>query len=291
MAAPEPSAFDSPIHVTSPDGLTVAAYDLGGDGPDLLLVHATGFCAGVWAPVVEHLDGFRVAALDVRGHGRSDAPEVEPTNGMSWAGTAADVLAVVDALGLDRPVGAGHSMGGASLLIAELERPGTFQGIWAFEPIVMPPEVASSGSNPLAAGARRRRPSFDSRQAAYDNFASKPPFSALDPSALAAYVRDGFAEADDGSVVLRCRPEVEAATYEMGSEHHTFERLASVEVAVTVARGREEPFSPSLFAPAVAAALPSATLEEHPTLGHFGPLEDPAAIAASIRSSAQRMTP
>ncbi len=290
MAAPEPSALDSPVPVTSSDGLTVAAYDLGGDGPDVLLVHATGFCAGVWAPVVEHLDGFRVAALDVRGHGRSDAPEVEPTNGMSWAGTAADVLAVVDGLGLERPVGVGHSMGGASLLIAELDRPGTFRGVWAFEPIVMPPEVAAGGSNPLAEGARRRRRTFESRQAAYDNFASKPPFAALDPSALAAYVRDGFAEAEDGSVSLRCRPEVEAATYEMGSQHHTFERLGGIDTEVTVVRGREDPFSPAVFAPAVAEAIPRGTLEDHPDLGHFGPLEDPAAIAASIRAAAGRVT-
>jgi pimeloyl-ACP methyl ester carboxylesterase len=283
MSRPDPAALDHPRLVPSTDGVEIAVYDLGGDGPDLLLVHATGFCAGVWAPVAAHLDGFRVAALDVRGHGRSAAPDLSEVPGMSWAGTGQDVLTAIDALGLTEPVAAGHSMGGASLLIAELDRPGTFRTLWAFEPIVMPPEVASmSGSNPLAEGARRRRPSFPSARAAFDNYASKPPFSALDPAALQAYVHHGFRTEPDGTVTLRCRPEVEAATYEMGPQHHTFERLDGVGIPVTVVRGREEPFSPAVFAPEVAAALPDGTLEDHPELGHFGPLEDPTAVAASI---------
>ncbi len=286
MPAPDPGALDRPRLIPSTDGMRIAIYDLGGDGPDLLLVHATGFCAGVWAPVAERLRGFRVPAVDVRGHGRADVPDLDTAPGMSWSGTGQDVLAAVDALGLTDPVAAGHSMGGASLLIAQLARPGTFRKLWGFEPIVMPPEVASmDGPNPLAEGARRRRPWFPSADAAFDNYASKPPFSALDPDALRAYVRYGFREEDDGSVTLRCRPEVEAATFDMGPQHHTFERLAGVDVPVTVARGREDAFSPAMFAPKIAEALPDGRLEDHPELGHFGPLEDPATIATSITSA------
>ena len=286
MSTPDPGALDHPRLVPSTDGVRIAVYDLGGDGPDLLLVHATGFCAGVWAPVAGHLRDVRVTAVDVRGHGRADTPDLDRAPGMSWAGTGQDVLTAVDALGLTDPVAAGHSMGGASLLIAQLERPSAFRALWAFEPIVMPPEVASmSGSNPLAEGARRRRPSFASAQAAIDNYAAKPPFSAHDPEALRAYVHHGFREEPDGSVTLRCRPEVEAATFEMGPQHHTFERLGGIEVPVTVARGREDAFSPSMFAPEVVGALPDGRLEDHPDLGHFGPMEDPGAIARSITAA------
>ncbi len=281
---PDVRAFEHPMSVQRGDGPDLAVYDLGGDGPDLLLVHATGFCAGVWAPVAGHLAGFHVTALDVRGHGRSNAPALDRPPAMSWAGTGADVLTAVDALGLRDPVAAGHSMGGASLLIAELDRPGTFRSLWAYEPIVFPPEITTSARrhNPLAEGARRRRATFPSAQAAYDNYASKPPFDVLDPSGLWAYVHHGFEELADGSVRLRCRPEVEAATFEMGPRHHTFERLGEIATPMVVVRGREE-VGPAAVAPAIADALPHGRLEEHPDLGHFGPLQHPAAIATSIR--------
>lgn len=274
----------STVHST--DGGELALYDFGGDGAsDVLLVHATGFCAGVWTPVVAHLDGWRTSALDVRGHGRSTTPP----SGMDWHGTARDVLDAVDALGLERPFGVGHSMGGASLLLAELARPGTFRALWVFEPIVFPTAGAAEGGvpveNPLAAGARRRRSRFDSAEDAYANFASKPPLSALAPAALAAYVEYGFDVLPDGAIELRCAPETEARTYEMGMRHGGFERLGEIRCPVTVLRGLEDRPGPASVAPLVAEALPAGVLEDHPELGHFGPLEDPRAMAASIRSA------
>jgi len=71
--------------------------------------------------------------------------------------------------------------------------------------------------------------------------------------------------------------------YRMGSQHGAFEHLAEVHVPVTIASGVELPFGPSAFAGPIVAALPHGRLEPHPELGHFGPLEDPARIAAAIR--------
>lgn len=274
MPLPEPAG------ITSPDGTPIATYDLGGPGDDLLLVHATGFCAGVWTPIAAATAHHRRAALDVRGHGRSGIPDL----GMHWGGTADDVLATIDALGLERPFGVGHSMGGASLVLAEQARPGTFRGLWLFEPIIFPPamRVGDGTANPLAEGARRRRSRFDSPLAAYENFARKPPLSDLSPAALSAYVRYGFEEQPDGSVELRCRPEVEASTYEMGGVHRAFDHLGEVHCPVTVVRGADHIPGPASFAPRVAEELPRGVGEDHPELGHFGPLQDPAAMAASI---------
>ena len=74
----------------------------------------------------------------------------------------------------------------------------------------MPPQVRSETGptgdrNPLAEGALRRRPTFASRDEAFENYSSKPPFSALDPDALRAYVDHGFADEPDGTVRLKCR--------------------------------------------------------------------------------------
>ena len=285
--------FPEPVMVPSGGGVTVAAYDLGGEGPDVVLVHATGFCAAVWAPMAASLRGCRVVALDVRGHGRSSVPE----HGMEWSGTADDVLAVVDHFGLDRPVGLGHSMGGAALLLAEQARPGTFAGLWVFEPIVMPEWYVLQGaaggdvSNPLAEGARRRRPTFPSTEEAFANFAAKPPMMLLAPEALAAYVTYGFEPQDDGSVTLRCRPEVEAANYEMGARHDGFAHLAEVACPVTVLRGSDRMPGPAGFAKDVADALPAGVLEVHEELFHFGPLEAPADMATSATRFLKSVAP
>lgn len=269
--------------VPSTDGVTVALHDLGGDGPPLLLAHATGFHGRVWEPVAAHLPDFHCFAPDLRGHGDSVIP---PGLAFEWSGFASDILAIVEAMGWTDLGAAGHSKGGAALLLAEQRRPGTFRSLYLFEPIVFPPfDGPVPVSNPLADGARRRRDRFDSYDAAYANFASKPPLDALHPAALRAYVDGGFAQQADGTVVLKCRPETEAEVYTMGSQHDAYVHLADVRCPVTVAAGVEIPFSPSSFAPPIVSALPHGRLERHDDLGHFGPLEDPATIARAIRTT------
>ena len=254
----------------------------------LLLAHATGFHALVWTPLAAHLSGFKVIAPDFRGHGDSTTPM---GRGMDWDGFADDVLAVVDAMtaaGIDTHglVAAGHSKGGAALILAEERRPGTFGALYCYEPVVMPSDVAAATngerSNPLAEGALRRRDVFESRQAAFDNYAGKPPFSALDPEALWAYVDHGFVDQADGSVRLSCRPETESQVFRMGGRHDAFEHLAEIGCPVTIAAGSTSSFGPGAFAPQIAEAIPRGRFVEFVGLGHFGPLEDPAAIATSI---------
>ena len=164
-------------HCRTPDGLGIAAYDFGGEGPDLLLVHATGFCAEPFGPLAASLArAFRCWGLDLRGHGHSDRPA---NDDFGWSGFATDVLTVVDQLGLDHPYGFGHSCGGATVLLAEQTRPGLFQALYCFEPVVMPDAVRDrmAGRNPLAESALRRRETFPSAEEAQANYASKPPYA------------------------------------------------------------------------------------------------------------------
>ena len=270
------------LRVPSTDGVELAVHDFGGDGPPLLLCHATGFHGMVWQPLVESLGGrFHAWALDFRGHGDSSPP----VHGrFDWAGFGEDVLAVVDHLGLDRPFGIGHSKGGASLFLAEANRPGTFRALWCYEPIVMPVETPPPGGDaPRSDGARRRREVFASHQAAYDNFASKPPLDELSPAALHAYVDHGFAAQPDGTVRLKCLPEHEAATYQMAPANGAFGRLPEVRCPVTLAGGTgpNTPMTPDVLR-LVAERLPSARVEIFDGLGHFGPLADPDRLAPSV---------
>ena len=258
----------------------VAAYDLGGEGPDLLFAHATGFHGHVWLPMAERLrERFHCYAFDQRGHGRTRVPEGID---FAWEGLGDDILAVVDGLGLHHPLGVGHSAGGAALLMAEADRAGTFSSLYCYEPIVIPVDFPRPSENPLSNAASKRRDDFSSRDEAYAHYSSKPPLSSLAPEALRAYVDHGFADAEDGTVRLRCRPANEAMIYRMSLAHDTFSRLSGVGCPVTVACGAlSEPFGPSL-AERQAGAIPHGSSEVMAGLGHLGALEDPVALATSV---------
>ncbi|HVF74648.1 MAG TPA: alpha/beta hydrolase [Acidimicrobiales bacterium] len=258
----------------------IAWYDFGGDGPDLLLAHATGFHAHVWLPVVERLRSqFRCVAFDERGHGDSAS-----AGSFSWHDFADDLLGVVGAAGLERPFGVGHSCGGALLLLAEEAVAGTFRALYCFEPVTPafddPPSAPTR--SPLADGARRRRELFQSREAAYQRFASKPPFSRFAPEALRAYVDHGFDDLGDGTVRLKCRGEDEARAYENSAGHRAYADAARVQCPVTLAYGSETDAMGAWVMEPLAARLPDARVEVLEGRTHFGPQEDPADLAARI---------
>lgn len=270
------------------DGVGIAVHDLGGRGPDLLLAHATGFHGLVWSPLARALaPSFRCIALDGPAHGDSEVP---PDGAEGWELFGRAVGATVDALGLRRPFAVGHSWGSAAVLLAEEDRPGTFEAIYCYEAIVPPPGISPPGGpdNPLAASARRRREVFASKDAAFANYAAKPPFDILDPAALRAYVDHGFAELPDGEgdgVRLKCRGEDEARVYEHAGLHHAFAGLDRVACPVTFAAGAVTTTFAAGFYQAHAHAVGQGRVEELPGLGHFGPLQDPRAVAESIRSA------
>jgi len=95
------------------DGVTLA-YEESGDGdPPFVFVHGWTCNHTHFAPQLAHFSArHRVVAVDLRGHGRSDAPE-EP---YAIATFADDVAWLCHELGVERPVVVGHSMGGAVVL-------------------------------------------------------------------------------------------------------------------------------------------------------------------------------
>jgi pimeloyl-ACP methyl ester carboxylesterase len=265
--------------------VSLAVHDWGGTGDPVLLAHPTGFHGRVWAPVAELLvqRGRRVYSFDFRGHGDSDAPDED----YSWFGFAQDALAVADHLGLAADptlVACGHSKGGAALVLGEAERPGTYARLWLYEPIILPtdrPAPASADFN-MAANARKRRNEWPSKQAAYDNYASKPPLNVMTEAALHAYVDYGLRDRGDGVFELKCSPEVEGRVFSMGPQHDAWTKLASIDAPALVACGSESHDTGGMLAARIAEMLPHGSLQVFPGLGHFGPQQDPGAIAGSI---------
>jgi pimeloyl-ACP methyl ester carboxylesterase len=279
-----------PPGVITSDGVPIAVHDLGGRGRPLVLAHATGLHGLVWKPLTVSLTAtFHCVSLDARGHGDSG---LHPDLDFAWEGLARDILAVVDGLGSQQPVGVGHSSGGAAMLLAEQARPGTFAALYCFEPTVVAvdPPLGRDVDNWLAVGARRRRERFASRREAYTNYASKAPFSGVTPDALHAYVDHGFADVP-GGVQLKCRGEHEALVHEMASAHDGFAHLDEVRCPVMLAYGEEtEAFGPALIK-VMAARIPAVSVEVVAGLGHLGPLEGPEAVGQSVRRFFTRSLP
>ena len=259
-----------------------------------MLCHATGFCGGVWRPIASKLtDRFRCVTLDFRAHGRSTVPDgVE----LDWRGMGRDLLAVVAELRrlqiTNGPIfGAGHSMGAAAIVMADLAQPGTFDRAWGFEPILfsaeMLPETSMSASghvlmeSPLIDATRKRRATFASRADAIERYGSRPPYSVLDPVMLSAYVEHGFAELPDGSVALRCTPDNEAEIF-AHSACGAYENLSDFVLPFQVgASGDGQPSAD--IARRICVEHDVFSLLEYNDLTHLGVLEAPDRIAADIR--------
>src|SRR5262245_4673518 len=120
-----------------PDGFVVVADDatrvhfLDWGGPEgstgSLLVHGLSQTAWVWAPVARRARGAsRTVAMDLRGHGLSDAPNDDPTLDYGFEALAGDVVAVAEGSGLlddadGRVVLAGHGFGAMVAAAAAVE--------------------------------------------------------------------------------------------------------------------------------------------------------------------------
>jgi pimeloyl-ACP methyl ester carboxylesterase len=102
------------------------------------------------------------------------------------------------------------------------------------------------------------------------------------PDVVRLYVAHGFRPSPEG-VRLKCDPEHEARTFDMGGSHGTFAALGEIATPVTVMAGNADAGGPGTIAGPVADALPNATLVQREDWDHFTPFVDPSAMAAAIR--------
>ncbi len=90
------------------------------DAPPVVLVHGWPQCWWAWRHVIPKLAGhFRVIAPDLRGHGWTEAPAA----GYEKEQLASDLLALLDALGIERATWVGHDWGGWTGFLVALRAP------------------------------------------------------------------------------------------------------------------------------------------------------------------------
>jgi pimeloyl-ACP methyl ester carboxylesterase len=121
------------------DGVRLAHFEAGPEAPQsppLVLVNGWTGDHGIFTPQIAHFGRTRrVVAIDLRGHGASDAPVEEYT----MAGFADDIAWQCARLGLKKPVVIGHSFGGAVVLELCGRHPELASGMVMIDSIVMAP--------------------------------------------------------------------------------------------------------------------------------------------------------
>jgi pimeloyl-ACP methyl ester carboxylesterase len=216
------------------DGGRLAVHDLSPDAPAsapvVVAVHGITANAMAWLAVAGELGhAVRLLAPDLAG--RAASRDVRQPRGL--AGHVDHLVAVLDAVGLDRAVVAGHSMGAFIAALAAVRRPDRVAAAVLVDGgVAWPPpaesDVDAALERTIGPAMRRLRMRFDSPEAYRDYWRQHPALTAVwgtaaEP-ALDAYlrhdlVRDGDAwrsscRADvirtDGADILR-GPEVRAA--------------------------------------------------------------------------------
>ncbi len=97
------------------DGVSLY-YEDHGQGAPILLTHGFAASTGMWQPQIEAFQqAYRLIPWDMRGHGDSDCPDDQAL--YSQDHTVEDMRALLDHLGIDQAIIAGHSLGGFMSLL------------------------------------------------------------------------------------------------------------------------------------------------------------------------------
>ncbi|MFN3857100.1 MAG: alpha/beta fold hydrolase [Caulobacter sp.] len=291
-APPGPAFRRRRIPIDSPAGAGVmTAIEMGPeDRPvDLVFAHANGFNALTYRTLLDPVAraGFRILAIDQRGHGRCEL-EADPGDGHnSWLGYRDDLVALLETLDQAPKVVAGHSMGGTAGVLASGARPDLVPRLVLFDPVLMAPEMLAQlgpdglKNSPLAQGARRRRAVFDSRQAAFEGWKGRGAFRTWPEAALADYVADGLKDEADGTVSLSCAPGWEAANF-AAHFHDPWSAFAAGSCPVRIVRAEEN--STANIGHRLDEAVASGRVRVDTIAGttHFLPMERPDLVEAEL---------
>jgi pimeloyl-ACP methyl ester carboxylesterase len=253
-------------------------------GPPLLLLHATGMLAWLWAPVAARLArDFHVYAFDFPAHGDSD----RPARPYRWETYAEDARVFIAALGLGRPRVMGHSMGGAVAAILAGSYPDLVERLVLLEPVVMVPELIgreiTHPGAPTAAGTRKRRAVWPDRAALIERYTGRGAFARWQPALLALYAAEGTVDRPDGQVELKCPPALEAEMYYQRSFLDIWRSLRAIACPTLLVYGSQPRPYPRAPAATVQAAVRGSRLTTIPDAGHFIPMEQPDALVAAVR--------
>ncbi len=264
---------------------------------DALFLHATGFNAMTYQSILAPL-GFRtrVAAIDLRGHGRTTLKEGRLP---SWTRFRNDVIAWIDKHAPDGLVLGGHSMGGTVALMVAGKRPDLVKGLVLADPVILPPgfyravhlapfsHIVRRYASPMSRVARRRRPEFPSLEEARSSYKGRGAFSTWREPFLDDYLHDGLDRIDPTRPAhevqpwrLLCSPKWEAKTF-AAQRNRPWSALSKVlrkRIPITVLRADRDSVMTDKVAERLVRKCPIVVMKTVRGSTHFLPMEAPYAV-------------
>ena len=248
------------------DGRAVHYFE-GGTGPTMVFLHGMGddrhsFVATAGA----FTDTHRVILPDLRGHGDN---AYDATLDHAIPGQRAHVAALVDALGLERFVLVGNSMGGHVSASYALARPETLEGLVLVNApgLVVDDTVVYGGFGAPLAGP-------EDLDALMARVLYEPPSV---PGPIKRHMVEATnARVDDVDAMARAVRE--------GPEHDLSDRIGTLSVPTLVLWGEADVVVPFAVGEAYAARIPEAELVVLPEAGHSPQLEAADRVAAEIET-------
>jgi len=245
--------------------------DWGGDGLPTLLLHGMAAHTHWWDEAAPLLGpALHAVALDFRGHGDSAWIPDGAYTAESWID---DVESARRALGWERFLLVGHSMGARVALGYADRQPARLRGVIAIDFL---PEMREDRPSRFARLLKRPQPVYESADAAVARFRLEPDGTILSPEKVRALGRLGVRPVDGGwswKFDWRClgvRPPP------------VWDQLARLRVPALLARGELTTIVSRADFARMVEALPGARGVELAGAHHHVPLDAPAALAAEI---------
>ncbi len=228
----------------------IPSQDFGGDGPDLLFLHANGYPPACYRPLLARLaKSNHVTAMLQRPLWKNSYPE----DIQDWTPFSNDLLRFLDENDSRAPtIVLGHSMGGTAALRAALRQPQKFQRLILLDPVLVPPSFIALWNIALAlkfahrlhphiTSALNRRREFDDLDLLFERYRKNPTFKYMDDDALRAYIEGITRSRENGGYQLIYSPEWESHVYYASIWHdmELWRALPNLKVPTLIIRGAE----------------------------------------------------
>jgi 2-succinyl-6-hydroxy-2,4-cyclohexadiene-1-carboxylate synthase len=265
------------------DGLGLNV-EVAGSGPPVVLLHGfTGSAAG-WAPLVDALASeYTTLAVDIVGHGQSDAPDDVDRYRMRRC--VDDLVAAVRALGHDRATWLGYSMGGRTALQVAVHRPEAVAAL-VLEGATAGLEGAERASRIESDEALADRIEREGVEAFVDFWQAVPLFATQ-----ASMAEETQASIRAGRLANRAVGLANSLRgMGAGAQDPVHERLSRVLTPVLLVAGAlDEKFS--AIAGELQQVLPSSTVNLIDDAGHAAHVERPSQFAEAVLTFLHRVHP